>query len=68
MALVTCPFCGTIFMTKEGGCPTCTYRLPKEQVSPLCHRAGAAAMERTSRWLRHVAGKVHEALPHHHRR
>jgi hypothetical protein len=64
MSLTTCPYCGTIFATRDMGCPTCTYRLPAEQIPPDRLHPGAAAVDRATRWLRRVNWKMHEVLPH----
>jgi hypothetical protein len=66
MSLATCPHCGTIFATKEGGCPTCTYRLPPEMVPHSHLHPAAAVVERTQQLIHHLVDKVYEVLPHHH--
>jgi uncharacterized OB-fold protein len=66
MSLATCPFCGTIFATKDRGCPTCTYRLPEEQLPHEGMYIGATIVEKTQRLIHDVVEKVHHVLPHHH--
>lgn len=66
MSLATCPHCGTIFATKDRGCPICTYKLPVEMLPQEHARLGAGMMEATQRLIHQMAEKMHHVLPHHH--
>ena len=67
MALVTCPFCGSIFKAEQRNCPNCTYRVPTRDAEDADGDEGPrtalpAVLQRTRGWFRNVADRLHSTF------